>query len=137
MKKTIITLLLSLVSFLGISQSTSIKMNLHYWNKPEQNFNKTLTTNGKKLLDSVLTISKIDTSKCIKVDGKDIIEYTSKKFLTNHTYTYISYSIYNGKLDKTYYQNFNGYQINDKSKIILYQISDGKMIDNVTLYVIQ
>lgn len=137
MKKTIITLLLSLVSFWGTSQSTAIKMSLRYWNKTEQNFDKTLTSNCKMLLDSVLSISKIDTSKCIKVDRKDIIEYTSKKFLTNHSYTYISYSIYNGKLDKIYYQNFNGYQINDKSKIILYQASDGNVIDNITLYVIQ
>ena len=137
MKKAIITLLLSVVSFMGFSQSKAIKMELRYWNKPEQNFDKTLTNNGKMLLDSVLSISKIDTSKCIKVDRKDIIEYTSRKFLTNHSYTYISYSIYNGKLDKTYYQNFNGFKINDKSKIILYQSSDGNMIDIVSLYVIQ
>lgn len=137
MKKTIVTLLLSLVSFWGISQSNAIKMELRYWNKPEQNFDETLTSNCKMLLNSVLSISKIDTSKCVKVDRKDIIEYTSKKFLVNHSYTYISYSIYDGKLDKIYYQNFNGYQISDKSKIILYQMSDGNMIDNVTLYVIQ
>ena len=137
MKKTIITLLLSLVSFWGFSQSTAIKMELRYWNKPEQNFNKTLTNNSKMLLDSVLSISKIDTSKCIKVDRKDLIEYTSKKFLTNHSYTYISYSIYNGKLDKTFYQNFNGFQISNENKIILYQMTDGNMVDVVSLYVIQ
>jgi hypothetical protein len=137
MKKIIITLLLSFVGYMGVSQSTAIKMQLHYWNKPEQNFEKTLTSNGKILLDSLLAISEIDTSKCIKVDRKNILEYTSKKFLTNHSYTYISYSIYNGVLDKTFYQNFNGYQTNDKSKIILYQMSDGNMIDVVSIYVIQ
>jgi hypothetical protein len=137
MKKTIITSLLTIVSFMGFSQSTAIKMELRYWNKPEQNFGKTLTGNGKILLDSVLSISKIDTSKCIKVDRKDIVEYTSRKFLTNHSYTYISYSIYNGKLDKTYYQNFDGVKISDKSKIILYQSSDRNMVDVVSMYVIQ
>ena len=137
MKKTIIMLLLSFVSFMGVSQSIPIKMELHYWNKSEQNFDKTLTSNGKILLDSVLSISKIDTSKCIKVDRKDIVEYTSRKFLTNHSYTYITYSIFNGKLDKTYYQNFNGFKISDKSKIILYHSSDKNTVDVVSLYVIQ
>jgi hypothetical protein len=122
---------------MGFSQSTAIKMELRYWNKPEQNFGKTLTGNGKILLDSVLSISKIDTSKCIMVDRKDIIEYTSRKFLSNRSYTYISYSIYNGKLDKTFYQNFNGFQISNENKIILYQMTDGNMVDVVSLYVIQ
>ena len=137
MKKAIITLLLSFVSFWGVSQTTSIKMELRYWNKPEQNFDKTLTNNGKILLDSILSVSKIDTSKCIKVNREDLIEYTSRKFLTNHNYTYISYSIYNGIFDKKNYQNFNGYQISNKNKIILYQMSDGNMVDIVSLYIIE
>jgi len=135
MKKTIITLLLSLVSFLGMSQSTAIKMKLHYWNKPEQNFNETLTINGKKLLDSTLIVSKIDTSKCIKVDKKDIIEYTSRKYLLNQKYLYVSYSNWDGKIEKEIYQNFKGQILNNKCKVILYH-STGDKIDDVTLIAI-
>lgn len=137
MKKTIITFLLSLVSFWGISQSTAIKMKLRYWNNSEHRFSELLTKDGKKLLDSVLTISKIDTSKCVKVDYNDISEYTNRKYLTNRNYTYITYSIYNGILNKTFYKNFNGYSKSDNQKIILYHTTDNNQIDIVSLYVIE
>ena len=137
MKKTLITSLLTIVSFLGYSQTSAIKMELRYWNKPEQNFNQSLTNNGKILLDSILSVVQIDTSTCIMVNREDLIEYTSKKFLTNHSYTYISYSIYNGTLNKTHYKNFNGYQVSGESKIILYQMSNGNTVDVVSLYIIE
>lgn len=135
MKKTIITSLLSLVSFWGISQSTAIKMKLRYWNKPEQNFNQFLTKNGNILLDSVLTISKIDTLKCIKVSGKDIIEYSSEKYLSNRKYIYVKYSIWNDKLGKRYFKNFKEVDKGINPKVILYH-STGEDIDSMTMLVI-
>jgi hypothetical protein len=135
MKKTLITSLLTIVSFLGTSQSTAIKMKLRYWNKPEQNFNQSLTKNGKILLDSILTISKIDTSKCIKVDRKDIIEYTSQKYLSNQKYLYLNYAIWNDRLDKKQFQNFKHIDNKVTPKVVLYH-STGEEIDTMTLLVI-
>jgi hypothetical protein len=135
MKKTIIIFLLSLVSFWGVSQSTPIKMKLRYWNRPEHRFNELLTKNGKKLLDSALTISKIDTSSCIKVDGKDINNQISQKYLSNQKYVYVNYSIWNDKLEKTYFKNFKDVDKKCIPKVVLYH-SSGENIDDVTMFVI-
>jgi antitoxin component YwqK of YwqJK toxin-antitoxin module len=138
MKKILVTLLLTIVSFSGYSQTTAIKMKLRYWNESKQGFNQSLTKNGKILLDSIMSVTKVDTSKCEIIEVKDLIEYTNKKFLSNHSYTYISYSIYNGGgISKKYYRTFNMDQTKDKSKIILYHMSDEKTIDIVSLYIIQ
>jgi len=136
-KGSIITIFFLITGFSGMSQATAIKMQLHYWNKPEQNFEKTLTKNGKILLDSLLSYSKIDTSKCIKVDRKEIIELTSTKFLANHSYTYLTYENYNGEVNKNYYRNFNGFHKQGTCKVILYHSTDRKTIDVVTMYVIE
>ena len=137
MKGSLIILILLFNCFLGISQDIAIKMKLYYWNASAKHFDTTLTKNGKVLLDSVLSYSKIDTSKCIKVAVKDITEFTSKKFLSNHSYTYLSYSNYNGEIKNNYYQSYNGFHKKDNCKLILYHATDKNLIDVVTLYEIE
>jgi hypothetical protein len=82
-----------------------------------------------------LSVSKIDLSKCDRVEKKDIIRYMDSKYLSTQKYQYVYYSNSGGKLNKEVYQNFSGPIVGDKRKVVLYH-SSGKNVDDITLFVI-
>lgn len=121
--------------FVG-AQAQAIKMKHYYWNNPLHNFNTVLTENGRALLDSIKLVTGLDTLKCKKVKYADITTYTNRKFLSAYSYKYLEYTLYNGKLQKNYYQKFNGYDSSTLQQCILSFSTNYNNIDIVSLYIL-
>ena len=134
--KLIITLIFMFFGLTAFSQVQAIKMMHYSWNNPQHHFNEVLTDNGKALLDSIKLETGFDTLQCDRLNYEKIIDYTSRQTLPTHSYQYLYYELYNGKIRKNVYQNFNGYDSCRKQQCILSFSTNYDNIAIVTLYII-
>ena len=134
--KLLISLVFTFFGSTAFSQAQAIKMKHYSWNNPQHHFNEVLTENGKALLDSIKLETGFDTLQCNKLNYEKIIDYTSRQTLPKHSYKYLSYELYNGRLRKNIYQNYNGYDSCQKQQCILSFSTNYDNIAIVTLYII-
>lgn len=119
------------------AQEIAVKTKTFYWGNSESYFFKQLTESGKRLLDSTFKIVEVDSINCIRLTSDDELKYTSKDYLKNHRYYYITMYNYNGIISIRRYENKSVASLNQKKKVLLrYSKDDNNQIDKITLYVI-
>ncbi len=128
---------LSFVAMNSNAQAIAIKLKSYSWNNPSHQFSKVLNENGKMLLDSVLKHAGVDTSKCIKVDYKEAIRLTQRDYLKSTSYAYYDYKMEHGQFSKKYYENYNGYDMDNKAYCILRFSTNNEYFDSITLHYIK
>jgi hypothetical protein len=111
--KNILLFLFAFATINSNAQAVAIKLKSYSWNHPSHQFVKALNSNGKMLLDSVLKDAGVDTSKCIKVNPEQTIQFTQRAYLKSTSYAYYDYKLEYGQMSKNYYQSFNGYDEDD------------------------
>ncbi len=135
--KYFLILSLSFATLNSNAQAVAIKLKSYSWNNPSHQFTKALNENGKKLLDTVLKDAGVDTSKCIKVDYSETIKLTQPAYLKATSYAYYDYNMEHGQISKKYYENYNGYDMDNKSYCILRFSTNNDSFDSITLYYIK
>jgi hypothetical protein len=128
---------LSFVAMNSNAQAIAIKLKSYSWNNPNHQFAKVLNENGKMLLDSVLKDAGVDTSSCIKVDYKETIRLTQRDYLKSTSYAFYDYKMEHGQISKKYYENYNGYDMDNKSYCILRFSTNNEYFDSITLHYIK
>ena len=136
MRATLVTIF-TLFYFYGNSQEVVIKTKTYYWGTPEHNFHQQLTENGKQLLNMLFDINPFDSISCTKLKSDDLLEFTSRKYLSEHKYDYISIYKQNEIISIRQYSNDLFSKITDSKKVLLRYSKDiDNQIDRITLHVI-
>ena len=135
--KNILLFLFAFVTINSNAQAVAIKLKSYSWNHPSHQFAKALNDNGKMLLDSVLKDAGVDTSKCIKVNPEQTIQFTQRAYLKSTSYAYYDYKLEHGQMSKNYYQSFNGYDEDKKEYCIIRFATNKDWFDSITLYYIK
>ncbi len=138
MKTYKITILLVFLSLGLNAQEIGVKTKRFCWGDSEVNFNQQLTKSGKDLLDSTLKIAKFDLTDCIKITSEEEIQHTSKEYLKNRKYQFITMWNYDGKISyRTYNNESNGELIQKKKVLLTYSKDNDNKIDRITLHIIE
>jgi hypothetical protein len=133
-----ITILFVFLSLGLNAQEIGVKTKRFCWGDSEVNFNQQLTKSGKDLLDSTLKMSKFDLTDCIKITSDEEIQYTSKEYLKNRKYQFITMWNYDGQISYRTYINESNEQPNQKKKVLLtYSKDNDNKIDRITLHIIE
>ena len=135
--KYILFFLLAIMAKNSNAQAVAIKLKSYSWNHPSHQFAKVLNDNGKMLLDSVLKDAGVDTSKCIKVNPEQTIQFTQRAYLKSTSYAYYDYKLEHGQMSKNYYQSFNGYDEDKKEYCIIRFSTNNDWFDSITVYYIK
>ena len=135
--KTTLTSLFVLFCFYANSQEIATKTKTYYWGTPEHNFHQQLTNDGKQLLNLIFEMVPFDSVECVKLKSEDIVEFTSRKYLSEHKYEYITvYKQNDVILTRCYSNNISGI-ISEKKKVLLrYSKNNNNEMDMITLHVI-
>ena len=118
------------------SYSQSIELKTYCFGNPKHNLINKLSPQSKVELEQIFKKNGIDTSSVYRIQYDDIFTtYATKKYLLNHSYTYINWSQINGVHNIREYVNMNGYSSQKQNKlIILYSTNEGN-IESLSVYI--
>lgn len=135
--KPLLIAIFTLFYFNCKSQEVAVKTKTFYWGTPEHNFRQQLTENGKELFDLIFKIHPFDTINCVKLKSEDLLEFTSRKYLYEHKYDYITVYKQNGVISIKEYSNNLITQLFDNKKVLLrYSKDSDNQIDRISLHII-
>jgi hypothetical protein len=133
----IFTIAILLMMSVSVSaQAIAIKTKTYYLGDLGNDFYEKLGPNGYKLLDSLVKLEPFDTVGTIKIKSVDETKYTSREYLSNHDYTYVTIFTYNGMISVRKFSN-NSRPIGENSKIILKYSKDiDDTVNRMSLHII-
>lgn len=135
--KTYTTIFFLMVSISVNAQIEAIKTRTFYLGDLGVDFYKEVTESGKKLLDSLHTITPIDLNDAILITSKDQVKYTSKDYLSKRNYEYVTIYRVGDEISVRRYINDVGIIGGEMRKVLLrYSKDPDNRIDRVSLHVI-
>jgi hypothetical protein len=137
MKKYILSLLITLISFVSKSQSTAQPMTgVYCFGNTEHNFVSNLSSQAKIELDKIVKKYKIDTTNLYRVKYSEIFtKYGSIDYLSKHSYTYINWFKIDDNVKSQEKVLMNGYSPQSPDKLILLYTTNHKNIESLSFYI--
>lgn len=138
MKKLLLILNLCLACFYVNGQTLAIKTKTFCWGDSNHNFHQQLTDDGKQLLDSLFKIVSVDTVTCKRLKMDDFVTHTSRKYLSEHKYEYVTLYKDNGEIKIRRYSNDVVSRIGTNKEVLLrYSKDDDNVVNKITIHIIE
>jgi hypothetical protein len=135
MKKIYLFLLLFVINLWSYSQSMPLKS--YCFGNPKHNLLNQLSPESKIELEKILMKNNIDTSSVYRIQYDDIFTtYASKKYLSNHSYTYINWFKLDGVSNVREYVNMNGYNPQKPDKLIILYSTNHDNTEYLSVYIL-
>lgn len=120
-----------------ISYSQSIELKTYCLGNPNHDLINKLSPTSRLELQKILVQNNVDTSTFYRVKYNEIFTlYTSKNYLSDHSYKYYNWSQINGNYKIREYSKLDGYFTNKPDKlIVLYSTNEGN-IETLSVYIL-
>ena len=137
MRKLFLLLLFLQIGVVSYSQLNAIELKTYCFGNYEHNLIQNLTPQSRIELEKVLQNNNIDTSSFYKIRYDEIFsKYTTKEYLSNHTYTYINWSRFGDICKLNEYKNINKSNPEKPNKIIILYSTNNKDIEDLSIYIL-
>jgi hypothetical protein len=137
MKNIVLLSFFSQMVTFSYSQPQSIQLKTYCFGNYDHRLIQNLTPLSRAELEKVFIQNNIDTSSFYRIKYDEVFtKYTTKDYLSNHSYTYINWYKF-GKMSKlNECKKVNGFKSENPNKILVLYSTNNKDIEDLSIYIL-
>lgn len=137
MKKLFLFLFSLQIVMSSYSQSQAIELKTYCFGNVEHNLMSRLSTHSKVELEKILRQNNVDTSSLYRIKYEEVFsKYTTKKYLSSHSYKYINWQKYNNSIKSEEYIGINGFSVCNPNKLLLLYSTNNNGVESLKFYIL-